>query len=93
MIAIDLCEVPEKTQKVSVEMTKGGCDEGHHEEAMMKVDTSVVGVFINKRPNMRIPRRTFELAVGLVGRGEFHGSVKHDSAQARPRPPFDTKPC
>ena len=46
MIAIDLCKNPKKTQKVWAEMTKGGCDEGHHEEAMMKVCfTIVVGVF------------------------------------------------
>jgi hypothetical protein len=28
VIAINLCEVPKKSQKVWVEMTKGGCDEG-----------------------------------------------------------------
>jgi hypothetical protein len=53
-------------------MTKGGCDEGHHEEAMMM---KVVGVFALLRAPARMHDHTLRMSIGVPPATNLGGSI------------------
>jgi len=61
----------DNANEVGVEMTKGGCDEGHHEEATMKV----VGEFALLRAPARMHVQTFRMPIGVPPAANLGGSI------------------